>query len=249
MPPEVNSYTVLCPERVIFCEFGGTQEKCKNWLKENHNDFYERIYGTCKLLDIGLFFLVSVTDELEKTSLDDKDDRTDRNKGAASGGTAEGKRAVVKDKSAALEAKLEKELKKKMVRIRCRMALTVDEGHGTCERNPLFTMEKCKHDVKLILFVTLQASKIIIKRVERTKRKCVTTVYGLEVFDVDLKKAAKMFATKFACGSSVAKNNQGQDEIVVQGDFSDEIMDLITENWPIIPEDNIDLVEDKKSKK
>ena len=50
--------------------------------------------------------------------------------------------------------------------------------------------------------------------------------------DVDLKKAAKMFANRFACGSSVAKNNQNQDEIVVQGDFSDELLDLILANWP-----------------
>lgn len=41
-----------------------------------------------------------------------------------------------------------------------------------------------------------------------------------------------MFANRFACGSSVAKNNQNQDEIVVQGDFSDEIHDLILANWP-----------------
>lgn len=88
--------------------------------------------------------------------------------------------------------------------------------------------------------------------------------------DVDLKKAAKMFANRFACGSSVAKNNQNQDEIVVQGDFSDEIHDLILANWPNVgfflsmhawsklifdiihakvPEDNIDLVEEKKKKK
>jgi density-regulated protein DRP1 len=49
---------------------------------------------------------------------------------------------------------------------------------------------------------------------------------------VDLKKAAKLFANKFACGSSVAKNNQNQDEIVVQGDFSDELIELIITNWP-----------------
>lgn len=49
-------------------------------------------------------------------------------------------RSLVKDKSAQLEAKLEKENKKKM------------ESH------------------------------VIIKRVERTKRKCVTTIHGLEVF-------------------------------------------------------------------
>lgn len=41
-----------------------------------------------------------------------------------------------------------------------------------------------------------------------------------------------MFANRFACGSSVAKNNQGQDEIVVQGDFSDELLKMILKNWP-----------------
>lgn len=40
-----------------------------------------------------------------------------------------------------------------------------------------------------------------------------------------------MFANRFACGSSVAKNNQGQDEIVVQGDFSDELLKMILSNW------------------
>jgi density-regulated protein len=39
------------------------------------------------------------------------------------------------------------------------------------------------------------------------------------VLDVDLKKAAKLFAQKFATGSSVTKNAQGLDEIVVQVRF------------------------------
>jgi len=56
----------------------------------------------------------------------------------------------------------------------------------------------------------------------------------LKWIDVDLKKAAKLFANKFACGSSVTKNNQGNDEIVVQGDVSDEIFDLILEHWPVV---------------
>lgn len=50
--------------------------------------------------------------------------------------------------------------------------------------------------------------------------------------DIDLKKAAKSFASKFACGSSVVKNNQGMDEIVVQGDVSDDLYDYILETWP-----------------
>ncbi|CAG8434883.1 12897_t:CDS:2 [Ambispora gerdemannii] len=79
-----------------------------------------------------------------------------------------------------------------------------------------------------------RASKIIITRIARNKRKCVTSVYGLENFDIDLKKAAKSFASKFACGSSVVKNNIGNDEIVVQGDVSEDLVDFILETWPVV---------------
>ncbi|KAJ2720168.1 Translation machinery-associated protein 22 [Coemansia sp. Benny D115] len=94
----------------------------------------------------------------------------------------------------------------------------------------------------------LKASRIIIKRVERNKRKSVTSVFGMDIFHVDLKKMAKVFANHFACGASVSKNAQGLDEIVVQGDFSDEILAIIRKQHPEIPADNIDLVEEKKSK-
>lgn len=43
---------------------------------------------------------------------------------------------------------------------------------------------------------------------------------------MDLKKAAKLFAGKFATGSSVSKNPQGEDEIVIQGDVGDDIVSL-----------------------
>ncbi|KAI8882276.1 eIF1-like protein [Backusella circina FSU 941] len=138
----------ICTMPLEYCEFSGTQEKCKEWLNAEDEDLYEKIYG------------------------------------------ADG----------------------------------VTEGVSN-------------------------ASRVTIKRIERTKRKSVTTVFGLDVFAVDMKKAAKMFANKFACGASVAKNNQGLDEIVVQGDFSDEIHDLILQNWPAVPEENIDKVEEKKKKK
>jgi len=74
----------------------------------------------------------------------------------------------------------------------------------------------------------------------------VTSVRGLEAFGmiarlriprsiitlgigVDLKKAAKLFAQRFATGGSVTKNAAGIDEIVVQGDVSQEIYDMIAE--------------------
>ncbi|CAO3667972.1 unnamed protein product [Umbelopsis vinacea] len=190
-----------------FCEFSGTQEKCKTWLQKHHRDVYNQIYDTEGERLRGIihewFGRACRTNHIKNTAVEKGVEGIKLEEAPEE---KKNDRSHVKDKSAQLEAKLEKENKKKM------------ESH------------------------------VIIKRVERTKRKCVTTIHGLEVFDVELKKAAKMFANRFACGSSVAKNNQNQDEIVVQGDFSDELLDLILANWPHIPEDNIDLVEDKKKK-
>jgi density-regulated protein DRP1 len=45
-----------------------------------------------------------------------------------------------------------------------------------------------------------------------------------------LKKAAKFFANKFATGSSVSKNPQGEDEIFIQGDVADEVEDMILDD-------------------
>lgn len=71
------------------------------------------------------------------------------------------------------------------------------------------------------------------------------------IADVDLKKAAKFFAQKFATGASVTKNPQGNDEIVVQGDVSGDIVDMIEDGvGPLkgIPSDNVVEVEEKKKK-
>lgn len=84
---------------------------------------------------------------------------------------------------------------------------------------------------------------------ERNKRKYVTAVSGLEAFGLDNKKVAKDFGKKFATGSSVTKLASGGEEIVVQGDVSDEIEEFLLDNYKVIPEDNIELVEDKKKKK
>ncbi|KAG8804895.1 Translation machinery-associated protein 22 [Serendipita sp. 400] len=95
------------------------------------------------------------------------------------------------------------------------------------------------------------SSRITIKRIERNKKKYVTAVHGLEAFGIDLKKAAKQFAQKFATGASVSKNAQGFDEIVVQGDVTDEIVEMLEANTGVlkgVPGDNIVCVEDKKKK-
>lgn len=92
------------------------------------------------------------------------------------------------------------------------------------------------------------AAKVLIKRVERNKRKFVTVVSGLEAHGLDLKKMAKEFGKKFATGSSVTKTASGGEEITVQGDVSDDVYDFLVENHDDIPEENIDCIEDKKKK-
>jgi len=92
------------------------------------------------------------------------------------------------------------------------------------------------------------AAKVLIKRVERNKRKYVTVVSGLEAHGLELKKVAKEMGKKFATGSSVTKTPAGGEEITIQGDVSDDLYDWLVENHEEIPEDNIDCIEDKKKK-
>ncbi|EIE84043.1 hypothetical protein RO3G_08748 [Rhizopus delemar RA 99-880] len=116
----------------------------------------------------------------------------------------------------------------------------------------VFTINLGKVDDSLDEQATMvkdKSAKLEAKLEREIKKKMASRVIIKHIFGVDLKKAAKMFANRFACGSSVAKNNQGQDEIVVQGDFSDELYQLILSNWPNVPEENIDKIEEKKKKK
>merc|ERR1711935_146559 len=80
------------------------------------------------------------------------------------------------------------------------------------------------------------------KGMMKAKKKEVTVVQGLKTFGIDLKVASKFFGQKFACGASIT----GDDEIVIQGDFKDDLYDLIPEKWSEVDED---LIEDLGSKK
>ncbi|GMM59049.1 Tma22 protein [Maudiozyma humilis] len=67
------------------------------------------------------------------------------------------------------------------------------------------------------------SSKVVIKREARTKRKFIVAISGLEVFEIDMKKLAKTFASKFATGCSVSKNAEKNQEIVIQGDVLEDV--------------------------
>lgn len=75
----------------------------------------------------------------------------------------------------------------------------------------------------------------------------MTAVSGLEAHGMDLKKVAKEWGKKFATGSSVTKTASGGEEVVVQGDNSDEIWEWVVEVGGV-PEGNVECIEDKKKK-
>ncbi|KAF9501016.1 density-regulated protein DRP1 [Pleurotus eryngii] len=181
-PPVQVLYCGVCTYPVEYCEFGSSLTKCKEWLKEEHPEQFDKYYSEEALqAKIGTLSLEAQT-KLEKDTA-----------------KAEAK----------ADAKADAALKKKM------------------------------------------SSQITIRRIERNKRKHITAVHGLEAFGIDLKKAAKQFASKFATGASVTKNAQGLDEVVVQGDVSDEIVDMIEQEAGVlkgIPVDNVEIVEEKKKK-
>lgn len=56
-----------------------------------------------------------------------------------------------------------------------------------------------------------------------------------------------MFSSKFSCGSSVT----GDDEIVIQGDVSDDLFDFLPEKWPQVIKNStkIDIIRIKKKLK
>merc|ERR1712216_12573 len=80
-----------------------------------------------------------------------------------------------------------------------------------------------------------EIQQVVIKKAPgaRNKKKLMTIVSGLDMFGVKLDKAAKVFAKKFSCGCSVSKGIPGAkaDEIDIQGDFDDEIVQVILDNF------------------
>ena len=60
---------------------------------------------------------------------------------------------------------------------------------------------------------------------------------------------SKDFGKKFASGCSVTKTASGTDEIILQGDLSDDVFDFIVAKFPDVPEANLECIEDKKKAK
>ena len=81
----------------------------------------------------------------------------------------------------------------------------------------------------------------------RTKRKYIVNIFGMDQFGVKLKDAGKKLSKKYACSATVSKNNMGQKEVVMSGDIGYDVANVIHKLFPNIPEAAI--VVDKKLKK
>lgn len=89
-----------------------------------------------------------------------------------------------------------------------------------------------------------EKQEVIIEKVVRNKRKCITIVKGLDLFGIKLGDASKKLGKKFATGASVVKGPTDKEQIDVQGDISYDIVEFVTDTWPDVPETAIYFIED-----
>jgi len=80
---------------------------------------------------------------------------------------------------------------------------------------------------------------------QRSKRKFITTIVGLDLFDVKLAEISKLFSKRFACGSTVAKNASMKDVVEVQGDVCTEVAEILVSKYNI-PAGSIFIVHGKE---
>ena len=90
-------------------------------------------------------------------------------------------------------------------------------------------------------------SHILIELSKRGKKKHVTSVFNIEKFGLNLKDVAKLFSKKFACSSTVTKEDDGREGITLTGEFGYEIVDFLVEKFPTIKPDMCKVKEPKQS--
>lgn len=92
---------------------------------------------------------------------------------------------------------------------------------------------------------------IVLTKTQRQKNKYITTIRGLDNYNINLKEASKLMSKKFACSASVTKSNDKQnDEISIQGDCLLDLPDFIIDKYADqIDENNIYIKDEKSGKK
>ncbi|CAN8070827.1 unnamed protein product [Agarophyton chilense] len=82
---------------------------------------------------------------------------------------------------------------------------------------------------------------------QRKGKKQVTIVYGLDLFGIKLKDAAKAAKRKFATGSSITMSPDNREIIEIQGSRQQDFAELVHKEWGV-PQDAIFIVNAQKKK-
>ncbi len=85
---------------------------------------------------------------------------------------------------------------------------------------------------------------MVVTITSRSKKKHVTTITGTDHFGIDANALAKILKKKFSSGASVV--SKPELAIEIQGDFRDEIFDIVTSTEFNVPPENMVLVAEKK---
>ena len=91
-----------------------------------------------------------------------------------------------------------------------------------------------------------QENKIIIEQTKRGKKKHITYILGLDKFGLVLKDVSKQLSKKLACSCTVTKEDNGEDSITMTGEFADDVLEYLTQNYPNIDSKNYQIKRDKK---
>jgi len=103
--------------------------------------------------------------------------------------------------------------------------------------------EEEKKEVKKKVKIT---DKIHIKNSKRSKRKAVTVIKNVEKFGLDLKEVGKLLSKKFACSSTVNKDEENKDAIFMTGEFEDDLKDFLMEKFKTLKDEHFHIDRIKK---
>eukprot|EP00891_Asterochloris_glomerata_P002264 jgi/Astpho2/2264/fgenesh1_pg.00040_%23_84_t len=76
-----------------------------------------------------------------------------------------------------------------------------------------------------------QQPEVVLERNTRNKKKCVTTISGLDSFGIKLSEASKLLGKKFASGASITKSPTDKEQIDLQGDFAEKAADFLLKSY------------------
>jgi density-regulated protein DRP1 len=98
-----------------------------------------------------------------------------------------------------------------------------------------------KEKKKKEAFIEIEVSK-------RGGKKHCTYVSNLEKHGLNMKDIAKLFSKKFACSSSVGKEDNGEEFVQLTGEFGYEIVDFLVEKFPGVVKPELCKIKEAKKK-